>query len=351
MAIFLTVLKIIGIVLLSIIGLVILILLIVLFSPISYRVCAEHNEQNTMASAKIRFLLMTADSSFKLGEGFKYSVKLLFFKIYPRGDTPQEKDVFEVELPDEEDFLAIEGEENSDENMTSNESGRNSESKQEISEDSAAISDDNSGETSTEMSTETKGSETEDSGESENSETEASGEAHGSDDKETADESGQKTGIKDKAVKTVDGLMDKADEILDKTDEKLDALDKKQLELSKKLDHVYQFLERDYVQKTIKRSLKIIKRFFGTIKPKKSKGYIHYGLNSSADTGMILGKFSMFYPLYGRWLVVEPDFYNKVIEGNMDVRGHIFLFRFVFPVIGMILTPSFWKTIKLAKKI
>ena len=55
--------------------------------------------------------------------------------------------------------------------------------------------------------------------------------------------------------------MDKADEeILDKTDEKLDALDKKQLELSKKLDHIDQFLERQYVQKTIKRVFKIIKR-------------------------------------------------------------------------------------------
>ena len=76
--------------------------------------------------------------------------------------------------------------------MTSNESGRNSESKAEyrkIQQQSQMITP---GETSTEMSTETKGSEIEDSGESENSETEASGEAHGSDDKETADESVRK---------------------------------------------------------------------------------------------------------------------------------------------------------------
>ena len=119
----------------------------------------------------------------------------------------------------------------------------------------------------------------------------------------------------------------------------------------KKLDHVDQFLDKVYVQKTIKRAFKIIKRLFGTIKPKKSKGYIHMGLGSAADTGMILGKLAAFYPLYGRWLTIEPDFYYKVIEGDIDIKGRIYLFRFVGPALGMVLTPSFWKTIKLAKKI
>ena len=134
-------------------------------------------------------------------------------------------------------------------------------------------------------------------------------------------------------------------------DKKLDEADRKYNQLMTKMDHVIQFLDREYVQRTLKRFLKVMKRLFGTVKPKKSKGYVHYGLNSSADTGMVLGKVSAFYPLYGRWLTIEPDFYNKVIEGDIDVKGRIYLFRVVFPVLGIALTRDFWRTFKLAKKI
>ena len=75
------------------------------------------------------------------------------------------------------------------------------------------------------------------------------------------------------------------------------------------------------------------------------------GLSSPAQTGEVLGKISMFYALYGRWLTIDPDFYNKVIEGNIDIRGRIYLFRFVFPAIRIILSRDFWRTKKLAEKI
>jgi hypothetical protein len=144
---------------------------------------------------------------------------------------------------------------------------------------------------------------------------------------------------------------DKFEEITDKADEKIDELDKKYEKAMTKYDHVMQFLERDYVERTIKRALKILKRLFGTIKPKKSKGYVHFGLGSSADTGMMLGKVSRFYPLYGRWLVLDPDFYNKGVEGDIDIKGRIYLFRIVGPALRMVLTRDFWRTYKLAKKI
>ena len=146
-------------------------------------------------------------------------------------------------------------------------------------------------------------------------------------------------------------ISDVIDEALDKADNKIDDIDKKYVEILKKLDHVDQFIDKVYVQKTIKRALKIVKRLFGTIKPKKSKGYLHMGLSSAADTGMILGKLAAFYPLYGKWLTIDPDFYYKVIEGDIDIKGRIYLFRIVGPALFMVLTPSFWKTIKMAKKI
>ena len=83
MGIVLMILKIIGIVLLCILGLILLILLLVLFTPISYRVKAEHNDENTMAQAKFGFLVVNGKALYEKGQGFNYYVKLLFFKILP----------------------------------------------------------------------------------------------------------------------------------------------------------------------------------------------------------------------------------------------------------------------------
>ena len=358
MAILLTILKIIGIILLVILGLVLLIILLVLFSPISYRITANHNENDTRARAKVGFLVVNGLVSFIKGEGLDYGVKILFFKIYPRGGKKkpgtadgeeQTEDYFSVDLPDEEELQSLEG------NDTGNlieETGESSENSSEDMLDIDAFMD--SGEPESQPG-DTSGEDNYLEAPDFSSEASAS-ESDTSNKKESKlsailSKFKKKDTGEPKAEKEKVPLTDKIDEALEKADDKIDALDKKYVEAMKKLDHVDQFLDKVYVQKTIQRSFKIIKRLFGTIKPKKSKGYIHMGLGSAADTGMILGKLAAFYPLYGKWLTIDPDFYYKVIEGDLDIKGRIYLFRFVGPALGMALTPSFWKTIKLAKKI
>ena len=367
MAILLTILKVIGIILLVILGLVLLIILLVLFSPISYRITANHNENDTRARAKVSFLVVNGLVSFIKGEGLDYGVKVLFFKIYPRGGKKkpgspgeeQVEDYFSVDLPDEEELQSLEGagsenvseethvaeDETGQDETVSSDDTTNDEDMLDI--DAFLDSDEDSNDDAVQS---------DNIDESSDNVEQPEGEDNISEKKESKlsailSKFKKKDRREPKAEKEKVPLTDKIDEALDKADEKIDELDKKYIEAMKKLDHVDQFLDKVYVQKTIKRAFKIIKRLFGTIKPKKSKGYIHMGLGSAADTGMILGKLAAFYPLYGRWLTIEPDFYYKVIEGDIDIKGRIYLFRFVGPALGMVLTPSFWKTIKLAKKI
>ena len=369
MAILLTILKVIGIILLVILGLVLLIILLVLFSPISYRITANHNENDTRARAKVSFLVVNGLVSFIKGEGLDYGVKVLFFKIYPRGGkkkpgSPEEEqveDYFSVDLPDEEELQSLEESGNSAENETISSNVSENVVVNPDSEITNAETDNgdlldidaflDSDEDSNDDAVQSDNID-----ESSDNVEQPEGEENISEKKESKlsailSKFKKKDTGEPKAEKEKVPLTDKIDEALDKADEKIDELDKKYIEAMKKLDHVDQFLDKVYVQKTIKRAFKIIKRLFGTIKPKKSKGYIHMGLGSAADTGMILGKLAAFYPLYGRWLTIEPDFYYKVIEVDIDIKGRIYLFRFVGPALGMVLTPSFWKTIKLAKKI
>ncbi len=348
MAILLTILKVLGIIILVILGLVLLIILLVLFSPISYRISAEHNENDTRAKLKVGFLILNVVGSFVKGEGLDYYAKVLFFKVFSKDKSKPKEDYFAVDLPDEEELAEEEAGTslNNDGGNLDVSSGYTPENVFENNVDT--ISEPPSENSSENVSENSSGNTSEISSGSESDNLNSDGI---SDSPETDGQSENKKKEKVPLGVKLDQASEKLDGALDKADETLDKLDKKYVDAIKKLDHVDQFLDRPYVQKTIKRAFKIIKRLFGTIKPKKSKGYIHMGLGSAADTGMILGKLSMFYPLWGSWLTVEPDFYYKVIEGNIDIKGRIYLFRFIGPAIGMALTPSFWKTIKLAKKI
>ena len=327
MMIFLTILKVIGIILLVILGLILLILALVLFTPISYRLSANHNEEDTSAKAKIGFLIVRGIVEYNKAAGLDYAVKLLCFKIYPGKEKPDE-----VEDYEEGDVLDMY--EDSDDASTSTtdkveEVAEQSSNEDELIPDFSSEDEPKQAkqiETTVQTETDVLGSEPENEPENEPEEIQE---------------------IEKEKVP----LSDKIDEGLDKLDNKLTELDKKKNDLITKYDHVMQFLDREYVRRTITRALKVLKRLFGTIKPKKSKGYLRMGLSSSADTGMMLGKMSTLYPLYGKWLTVEPDFYNKVIEGDIDIKGRIYIFRFVFPVLRILISRDFWKTYKLAKKI
>ncbi|MBE5948215.1 MAG: DUF2953 domain-containing protein [Lachnospiraceae bacterium] len=57
--------------------------------------------------------------------------------------------------------------------------------------------------------------------------------------------------------------------------------------------------------------------------PRKWKGRLLLGTGDPASTGYALGTLYALYPVHGGNLIVTPDFDNKVIEGNVFVRGRI----------------------------
>lgn len=138
---------------------------------------------------------------------------------------------------------------------------------------------------------------------------------------------------------------------VDKLDEIINSIADKMHKASKKVSHIEQFLDKPYTQKTIKRGKKILARLLKSVKPKKSRGWVHYGLSNPADTGMILGKMSMFFPIYGKWLQVQPDFEYQTIEGNLNLKGRIYLGPIAIPGLIMVLGKDFKKTKSLAEKI
>lgn len=59
------------------------------------------------------------------------------------------------------------------------------------------------------------------------------------------------------------------------------------------------------------------------ISPKKIKGEIQFGTGDPATTGEIMGLFSVFLPIYSYDLQLNPDFENKILEGDIELTGSI----------------------------
>lgn len=57
--------------------------------------------------------------------------------------------------------------------------------------------------------------------------------------------------------------------------------------------------------------------------PRKIRGSITFGCEDPALTGQILGAVAIAYPLYGKGVAVYPRFEEKILEGQLQVKGRI----------------------------
>lgn len=134
---------------------------------------------------------------------------------------------------------------------------------------------------------------------------------------------------------------------LNSGENKLDALKVKIEAVKTKYARFMKFWKMGCTLKT----RKYLKKYFpGLIKhigPRKIKGHVRYGFDEPATTGQITGYLSLLPFMYQKNFFPEPDFYNKVLEGEISIRGRL--------QIGYIIRPAFklhlWKTIKMARKI
>ena len=74
-------------------------------------------------------------------------------------------------------------------------------------------------------------------------------------------------------------------------------------------------------------AFKIIKKEIGILarhlRPRRIKGFIRFGFDDPYRTGQLLAGFSILYPFYGEHVEIYPDFEQKILEGDLYVKGHI----------------------------
>lgn len=299
-----------------ILGLALLLILIVMFVPIHYRVKGVVNEEEKSADFKIRWLIATVKGDYKKEEGLKYKAKVLFFTLLDSEKTDDPKKKKSKQKKNKENT------ENKDEIAVTNEEIKVMEEIGEPIQSALDLLDVTQDKADDNILTQDKAD----------------------DSILTQDNDQQKTPLIHKVSDFLDNIGDKARDFLDKVGNKAQSLEKK-------ADHVEQFLYKNFTQRTIHRGKKFLGKTLKAIKPRKGHGYIKFGLSNAADTGIWLGRIAMFYPIYGRWLQLEPDFYNKVFNMDCDLKGSIMIGPTAIRFLILYLRKDTKRTMNLAKKI
>jgi len=292
--ILLLILKILGILLLVILGIVLTLLLLVLLVPVRYRGdAAFHGKPEGAVGVSWLLHLLRVKAVLDEGLKLKVTVKVLWFKVFEEtflgGSEEEEPDEGEFEelleeaVPEVVDVSAGEGEEIV-------EAGDEMVHMAELQPVDEEIID--SGETAGAEAEPESGGDTD---------TDASGPAVEPDSADT------------------DGPEKAGSSIQDK----LKALRQTFKDLKKKYRKASAFVSNEENQKTfllIKRQVWfLIKHVF----PRKLKGNIRFGFDDPYRTGQVLTAISPFYALYARSVEVVPVFDEKVLEGELHLKGHI----------------------------
>lgn len=93
--------------------------------------------------------------------------------------------------------------------------------------------------------------------------------------------------------------------------------------LIRKKEELQAFLADELHQLAWKRLKRETWRLLQFLKPKKLVLNLHFGFEDPAVTGKVLAGLSMLYPLYTDYVNIEPEFDEKILEGDACIKGNI----------------------------
>ena len=93
--------------------------------------------------------------------------------------------------------------------------------------------------------------------------------------------------------------------------------------LMKKKEELQAFLADEIHHLAWKRLKRETWRLLKFLKPKKLILNLHFGFEDPAITGKVLAGLSMLYPLYTDHINIEPEFDEKILEGDAYIKGNV----------------------------
>lgn len=298
------ILSLIGRILLGLLALVFLLLLLVLFFPVTYRLRGERSEDKLTASARADWLFGVIRVRYAYPEPGNVTVKLLWKKLVDTSaasgkgkDADQEKKGSDKEQKAGGDSEA----EAVPENGGSTEAAE--------------------AETNTTDGAEAPGVETDDS------KAEAAGTETGDSGNEThdADDEGADT--------PADGFLGK----ISKIKYTILKIYGKIKDIWEHLSYYAGVLREDNTVALWKHVRQRLGKMLRAIRPRRINGSLVFGTGAPDTTGYLFGVYGMLSPLLHYGLCVTPDFTQQILEGSIDISGHITLWALTWNGLKLLL--------------
>lgn len=91
----------------------------------------------------------------------------------------------------------------------------------------------------------------------------------------------------------------------------------------------------------IKAIIDTSKKLINHIKPRKISGDVEFGFDNPAITGQVLGIIAIFYSRYYESFKLTPNFEEKILKGQIFVKGRIRIFSIAIIIVKLILNKNF----------
>ncbi len=105
--------------------------------------------------------------------------------------------------------------------------------------------------------------------------------------------------------------------------------------LIKKKEDLQGFLTSEIHQSAWKCIKREAIRLLKYIRPKKMTANLHFGFEDPATTGKVLAALSILYPFYGDHINIEPEFEEKILEGNVFIKGYIMCIHLLIVIFNL----------------
>lgn len=139
---------------------------------------------------------------------------------------------------------------------------------------------------------------------------------------ETAETEEEKKSLLEKITYFIKTLKEKVLSFVQKIKDIRD----KGLQIKEKATYYYNIWQKDYTQRAFQTAKGTLYKLWKSIRPRKGLVKFHFGTGDPGSTGQFCGYLGMLYPFIGKYVMIEPDFENKIYEGDFYFKGHITVF-------------------------
>lgn len=330
--IILLILKIAGIVLLSLLGILILLVLMVLFVPVRYNINADYHSRLT-AKVKIGWLLNVLRLKVSYDNDLSFKAYALFFKIFDNNsDKAKKQKDKEADKYIDDMYEADSGQDTDGQYTGSGQNGTESAgNSQETAVQVEALEAENekaSRSASKEKLEEIhKEADTKPHKKSESNSQHNDDDKHNKRNKQSVSQPHKKKDCISRLKAAFNSVKDKFVSIKNKLKKFIKAIADKKRSAEQKINDLKAIINDEENRELVRLIKKELKELIKEITPVKYDVNVRYGCEEPDMTGRILGVLAVVYGITGIQFNITPEFEQKVLEGDIYMKGRVRIYR------------------------